>query len=212
MEEAVSDNQLVPQPLQATDEDRAQTERLLEDAFAHGRIDHDELLARTSRIWNARNRADLDLLLSGVGIADAGTVAELPRRMPVQHNAVTGKSGPPATFAMMGGSERAGHWVCPARHVATAVMGGVTIDLRDAEFESQDTTIVVIALMGGVDVIVPPDMDVQVTGVGIMGGFGRSNASGTVRPAANGPKVKVTGLALMGGGAVTVRTYGEPDD
>lgn len=50
--------------------------------------------------------------------------------------------------------------------------------------------------MGGVDVIVPPDVTLEVGGLAIMGGF-ESKAEGPGRPGA--PTVHVTGFALMGG-------------
>ncbi len=57
-------------------------------------------------------------------------------------------------------------------------------------------TIHAYALMGGVQIIVPEDIDVDVAGIGLMGGFDHS-ATGPGKPGA--PRLKVIGLALMGG-------------
>ena len=54
--------------------------------------------------------------------------------------------------------------------------------------------------MGGIEIIVPEDVTVQVTGVGIMGAF-EHIASGEGKP--GGPKIIVNGVAIMG--AVEVR-------
>jgi hypothetical protein len=51
-------------------------------------------------------------------------------------------------------------------------------------------------MMGGVDIIVGEDVEVDVSGFGVMGGFDH-RASGPGLPGA--PKVRVVGLALMGG-------------
>ena len=96
-------------------------------------------------------------------------------------------------------------WTCPARHTVFALMGGIDIDLREASLEAEHTTIVAVALMGGIDILVPDDLHVEIDGVGLMGGFGEDLGTWrkdprTVRPAPPGaPVVRVTGLALMGG-------------
>lgn len=53
--------------LLASDTDRDQVTRLLADAFAHGRLDHSEFDARTSRALAARTHGDLDDVLAGLG-------------------------------------------------------------------------------------------------------------------------------------------------
>ena len=85
-----------------------------------------------------------------------------------------------------------------------AVLGGVQLDLREARFSQREITIDVFTLMGGVDITVGEDVEVDVSGFGIMGGFDH-RASGPGLPGA--PRVRVVGLALMGG--VNVRR-GQP--
>ena len=50
--------------------------------------------------------------------------------------------------------------------------------------------------MGGVSITVPEDMDVDVSGIGFMGGFDHK-ASGPGGPGA--PRLRVVGFAMMGG-------------
>jgi hypothetical protein len=50
--------------------------------------------------------------------------------------------------------------------------------------------------MGGIQITVPEDIEVDVSGIAFMGGFDH-NASGTGVPGA--PRVKVVGFAMMGG-------------
>jgi hypothetical protein len=108
------------------------------------------------------------------------------------------------SVAILGGVDRGGTWVVPPRHSVVAVLGGVQLDLREARFSQREVTIDVFTLMGGVDIMVGDDVDVDVSGFGIMGGFDH-RASGPGLPGA--PKVRVVGLALMGG--VNVRR-GQP--
>lgn len=55
-------------------------------------------------------------------------------------------------------------------------------------------------IMGGMQVTVPPDLNVQVRDFGIMGGFGEhSELDEEPEPDPESPRVRVTGFALMGG-------------
>jgi hypothetical protein len=96
----------------------------------------------------------------------------------------------------MGGFSRKGQWVVPAQFTAVAVMGGGEIDLREARFAEPVATIHAYAIMGGIAIIVPEDVEVQVTGVGLMGAF-EHGSTGPGQP--GGPKLIVNGLAFWGG-------------
>ena len=114
------------------------------------------------------------------------------------------------SVAILGGVDRGGTWVVPPRHSVVAVLGGVHLDLREARFSQREVTIDVFTLMGGVDIMVGDDVEVDVSGFGIMGGFDH-RASGPGLPGA--PKVRVVGLALMGGVNVRrVQPGQDPDD
>jgi len=52
----------------------------------------------------------------------------------------------------MGGARRRGRWVVPRRYTCFALMGGIELDLREAQFSQRDVTIQAFSLMGGVDV------------------------------------------------------------
>jgi predicted membrane protein len=82
----------------------------------------------------------------------------------------------------------------------TAVMGGIELDLSRAATKLDEVVIEANALMGGVDLRVPPDWEVVVQGMGIMGGY-----DDATRPPVNmgigakRPRLIVTGQALWGG-------------
>jgi hypothetical protein len=106
-------------------------------------------------------------------------------------------------IAIFGGAERKGLWDPPKVLNTIAVFGGADIDLREARIPRSGMKINAVGLFGGVDVIVPPDVDVVVAGVGIFGGFG-----GKSRKAETGgdvPTVKVDGVAMFGGVDVKVK-------
>lgn len=117
---------------------------------------------------------------------------------------VTGEKGGSAfSVAVMFGADQGGDWICPPTHYSIAVMGGVGVDLRRARFEAHETEIVAVAIMGGIEIIVPEDIRLTVQGTGLMGGFGTSKSRDVVIAGhdlpPDAPRVRVTGIALMGG-------------
>ena len=105
-------------------------------------------------------------------------------------------------IAIMGGSSRKGNWEPPARLRVFALMGGVDLDFREADLLEGETVVEIVALMGGVNIVVPPDIDVQADGTGFMGGF--QNASNRA-PEPDAPRLRISGLAVMGGVEVKVK-------
>ena len=89
-----------------------------------------------------------------------------------------------------------------------AVMGGVELDFREALLPRGVTELKVYAIMGGVEVIVPPDLNVESHGIGIMGGFDHAGNE-MQHPDPNAPVLRVSGIALMGGVDIKVRHPGE---
>ena len=67
---------------------------------------------------------------------------------------------------------RKGSWEPPAKLRVLAFMGGIELDFREANLLEGETIVDVLAFMGGVNIIVPPEVDVQTDGVGFLGGFG----------------------------------------
>ena len=102
----------------------------------------------------------------------------------------------------MGGFRRRGTWTVGRWFTSLSFWGGGQIDLREARFSAPEVRIRAYAIMGGTQIIVPEDVEVEVRGLGIMGGFGHPED----RPAAPGaPRVVVTGLAFCGGVGVMRR-------
>ena len=110
--------------------------------------------------------------------------------------------------AIMGGVERRGRWTPARRTIVICAMGGADLDFREARFAPGETEIFIVALMGGADIVVPPDLAVDASGLAIMGGFGHQEQHDF--PAdADAPVLKIRGFALMGGVDVQVRYPGE---
>ena len=201
----------LPQPadrrqLRVSDADREQAAEVLRQAAGDGRITFDELDQRLGAAYAARTYGDLTEVTADLPAPGPppppGPLATAPGTFPAAR--IGGEPGSGMSVAILGGVDRGGTWVVPPRHSVVAVLGGVQLDLRTARFSQREVTIDVFTLMGGVDIIVGDDVEVDVSGFGIMGGFDH-RASGPGLPGA--PKIRVVGLALMGG--VSVRR-GQP--
>lgn len=200
--------------LRAGDRDRDRASRYLADAYADGRLSHDEYSERCDRALAAKHLADLDALLSDLTTEEPATAlarVQQPRTpAPVAQPAFVGDRGIPLSLAIMSGTERRGAWRTSATHTAIAFWGGVEIDLREASFDAPHSTIWCGAVMGGIEVIVPPHVRLQVEGLAIMGGFGVEGPA--INPAdlpSDAPVVTIRGFAFWGGVGVTREGYEE---
>jgi class 3 adenylate cyclase len=193
--------------IRISDADRERVIGLLKTSCGEGRLTLDEFSERCGATWAAQTAGDLGLVLADLphsfGPEPTGAVA-IPGQAPVP-------SGPRPVFtdqstrwtvAVLSGSRRKGRWRLRHQTNAVALMGGCELDLRQAEVEGPEVVINAWAIMGGVDVIVPEGIAVELTGFGIMGGKDAKIKNVPVLPGS--PVVRVRAFALMGG--VTVRS------
>jgi Domain of unknown function (DUF1707) len=185
--------------LRVSDADREQVAEVLRKAAGDGRIDFDELDDRLAAAYAAKTYGDLAAVtadLPGPGVQPPSPVAPPATRGSFPPERIGGTPGAGVSIAVMSGVERSGPWVVPPRHSCFALMGGIKLDLREARFSQREVTIDACTLMGGIDIIVGEDIEVDVSGFGCMGGFDH-RAAGPGVPGA--PRVRVIGLAIMGG-------------
>ena len=189
---------------------RQATANLLTEALADGQIDITEFDERTAQVWQATYADELEHLTADVEVPDSkkpdSQVTVTPRTQPTME-IVPHQGGSAFSFAVMGGSTSKGSWHIARHHTSLAMMGGNYLDLREATLSSHETVITAVALMGGIDIVVPEDVRVINEGFGIMGGFGvTDHPSCTLRVddiPASAPIVRVRGLGLMGGVGIT---------
>lgn len=83
--------------------------------------------------------------------------------------------------------------------VITAVFGGAEVDLRNTRLQG-DATIEVFAAFGGIEIKVPQEWDVHVSGIPVFGGI----EDGTRKPNAdNPPRLYLKGTCMFGGVEIT---------
>ncbi|MCE2455711.1 MAG: DUF1707 and DUF2154 domain-containing protein [Gemmatimonadetes bacterium] len=115
-----------------------------------------------------------------------------------------------SVVAVFGGTVRGGSWRPARKTFALALFGGADIDLREAELPTGVTELHVVAAWGGVDIVVPPDLVVEIGGMAVFGGFDRTVDGGSAPVAKpDSPVLRIKGLAFMGGVDVTARYPGE---
>ncbi|MEV7414240.1 DUF1707 domain-containing protein [Streptomyces sp. NPDC089919] len=189
--------------LRASDADRERVVERLRDAVAEGRLDMDEFEERLEAAYRSRTYAELAPLTRDLPGAPAAAAP-----VPVAH---TGESWPAriggagtsgTAVAVMSGFQRKGRWTVPRRFDAVVFWGGGDIDLREADFEAREVVINCVAIMGGIQITVPPGVAVDVRGIGVMGAFDQRMPD--TAPDVDAPRVVVTGFAFWGG--VDIRT------
>jgi hypothetical protein len=178
--------------MRVSDGDRERAAGVLREAAGHGRITMDELDERLELAYAAKTYADLAAVTRDLpGPAQAPSAVQ-----PAVAGRIGGAPRSKFSVAIMSGARRTGRWVVPRTYVGVAVMGGIELDLREAQFSEPEVTIHAYTVMGGIEITVPEDIDVDVSGIAFMGGFDH-NASGPGAPGA--PRLRVLGFALMGG-------------
>ncbi len=204
------------------DAQRQQAVDRLCEAFADDRLEVEEFERRVELAHRAAHADELARLLADLpasrppAVREPASAAQTARP---SHPAVREGARPATQLAsavqgvsvvagILGGATRKGNWRPARTNYAVGVMGGFELDLREAVFPPGVTEIRVFAMWGGGEIIVPPDVALEVSAIGIMGGFDESYYA-PADPAPDAPVVRVTGLALMGGAAIEVRYPGE---
>src|SRR6201992_556619 len=170
----------------AADTDRIQIAQLLAYAAEQGRLQLKDYEDRLTRAYAATTYEELDKLR-----ADLPGAPISPRR--------GGKPNPAPSMlllALMSGFERRGRWNVPKKLTTVTFCGSGVLDLRYADFTSTDVEIHVYSVMGMQNILLPPEVNVQIEGHGVMGGFD-TTVLGDGTPGA--PTVKIRGFSLWGG-------------
>ncbi len=176
--------------------------------YAYDNINDHELGLRIEQAEAGRTHAELRALVAdlplfhepGTSAPSGGIQMGSPNAPTVEGSHVELNSGKVSTsatvFAVLGGAERRGVWR-PARSTkVVAVMGGVDLDYRRAIFPPGRTVVTALCIMGGLDIVVPPGVAVEVTALPILGGVDDRTDS-PEDPSA--PVLEVRAIAIMGG-------------
>jgi class 3 adenylate cyclase len=183
--------------VRVSDADRNRMIDELRTYTGDGILTLDEFSDRVSLVFEATTRADLERVVADLRTAP---VQQPERRTKVSRNVV----------GVMSGARRTGRWR-PGEELNTfAFMGGCEIDLRQAEIDNNEVLINATAIMGGVDIIVPDGIRVELDEFHFMGAVETRLGSAPLIPGS--PIVRIKAFALMGSVIVrTKRTRAERD-
>jgi hypothetical protein len=182
--------------LRASDADRELVVTTLREGAAQGRLTFDELAQRTELAYEASTGTELQRL-----------VADLPQTEPEVEVESVPRRVRRWNVAVLGGCERRGRWRPSPHSVALAILGGVELDLRDATIEGRELLLTAVAILGGIEIVVPEGVAVDVGGFALLGGNEHQQGNVPVRPGT--PVVHVRAFSLLGGIEVKARRGGD---
>jgi hypothetical protein len=110
----------------------------------------------------------------------------------------------------MGSTNRNGLWRSEGTPRAVAVLGSIAVDLVTHPLGPGEHELRCVAVLGSIDIRVPPDLPVEIEGVGVLGSFEAKGAASpsTARP--DGPRLRITGAAVFGSVDVIVQKPRDP--
>ncbi|WP_214417187.1 DUF1707 SHOCT-like domain-containing protein [Sphaerisporangium fuscum] len=193
--------------MRASDAEREAVVERLRQASVDGRLTLSELTERTEAAYLAVTHAELAQITADL----PGGPAFAPESAPPAY-----RPAPPAPMgrarrwyvAVMGDTKRRGKWRVDQEIGAVAVMGDVTIDLREAEVRSNEVDIVATCVMGDIKIIVPDGVDVDLSGMAIMGD--KKVDVLEAPPGQNVPVVRVRAYVVMGDVKIIGDSRAEP--
>ncbi len=192
-----------PEEIRASDAEREAVVARLNTATSEGRLALDEFSERVDRAYQARTRGELDDLVRDLP-ASSG-VAPVAGSAPVVRS-TQGRGHTHWHVLPLGGMSRRGRWRVPESTVSVTVIGGVSMDLREAELAAREVTVTSVTVIGGLDVVVPSGMRVEVEGFSLLGG---RKVDVDERAAPDAPTLRLRIFSIIGG--VSVRSRRPPD-
>lgn len=189
----------------------------LSQAFASDDLTLAEFEDRVDRCYQVATVRELEELFEDLPVAprlpgpEEGAAAEAASDVAVPPpSAPASRRGFDVLVGFWSGVGRKGSWTPARRTLAVGFMGGVELDFRQARFPPGETVVDVAAVMGGVEITVPPGLRVESFGLPLMGGFDRLDQDGD-GSRAPGAVLRIRGLALMGGVEIRVARTGEEE-
>jgi len=178
--------------------------------FANDAMSVEEFERRVELAHRAATVEDLKRLLEDLPGAGVPAVRAESSPAPRRDKGVTAAAHVKereVMVAILGGSTRKGAWTPARQNYAVAVWGGAHLDFREAVFGPGVTDVRVFAMWGGVEIIVPPGINVESHGIGILGGFEHRSEHTYIE--SDAPTLRIAGVAGMGGVDIHARYPGE---
>lgn len=190
--------------LRIGDRERRAVDARLQAAVGDGILTLHEYDERAAQLWEARTGGDLAVLTADLPGHRPSSPVLTPAASPFGPAFGT-PPRPRRSLAVMSGDCLSGPFPAGQRLESYAVMGGATVDLRRHDLPAE-LHVRAVAVMGGVEVLVPRGATVHLSGAAVMGG-----RDCTLDPPRDGgPVVHLEAWAVMGG--VEVKHGGADQD
>lgn len=192
--------------------ERERTVQTLCTHFAQDHLTTQELELRFEAAYRAGSLDELQALTSGLpALAVTSSTTASPTPLPMYSvsapSAASAAQPEKRYLAIMGEVRRQGMWTVPMRVKASAWMGAIRLDLREAQIPEGGVDIDATAVMGEVRIILPPGLHADVDGLAIMGEF--SDLTAGTASTLSAPAIRVRGEAFMGSVRVETRLPNE---
>jgi len=169
--------------VRASDAERERTVVRLREASAEGRLTLEEFIERMTNAYEARTHGELEVLTHDLPSVGGISVS---RRRPTR-----------LLFSLFSSTEREGRIRMRRRVACVAVFGNIDLDLRQATFERDVVTVILVGAFATADVYVPEGVEVDMRGLSL---FGHARANGNDPPPRPGtPLVRVFAISLWAG-------------
>jgi class 3 adenylate cyclase len=179
-----------------SDTDREQVAAVLREHCIEGRLTLEEFSARLDALYSARTDAELATVLD-----DLPAPAPEPARPKRRSWLVT----------LLGSVQRRGPWRVPRRIFAFSILGSPDLDFRRAVIDTEEVRITSIAFMGVLTAIVPAGVEVDLGGLGLIGGNDFVTRE-DIEPTSGGPRLRIRCYALFGGARIEHVRAGQADE
>ena len=187
---------------------REQVIARLSESYAQDTFDVDELERRLDLAHGARSVAELDALVGDLGpaAADPATSALVlagPAAIDDPNRADAKKQR-----VIMSSIERRGRWTVPRKLDLRIFWGNIELDFREASISPGVTTIHVGVLMGNMEVVLPPNLAIEVEVSSFAGNVTERHRVPPEHDPAR-PQIRIVGAVRFGNLEITTRLPGE---
>ncbi|WP_157683134.1 DUF1707 SHOCT-like domain-containing protein [Microlunatus soli] len=189
--------------LRASDADRDRVAQLLGAAHADGRLAAEEYQERLDRLYAGRTLGDLERVSDDLGGAEdlrgaAGSSEVVAAGAPERGGALAVPERVRPQLAILSQTMARPTGRIEGRLVAVSVFGNVQVDLSHATIGPEGVLVTANTVAGAVNITVPADARVTMTGLPLVGSLSPTRDPGPV----DGPRVVVK--AFAGLGSVTI--------
>ena len=194
------------------DAKRKRTVDALCEHFANDALQLDDFEARVDMAHRAKTPEELRQILLDLPSGDLPIRAEDASKLPMARP----EPGVPASrvkerdtiVAVLSASKRMGRWIPARKSTVVGVVGSVELDYRDALLGPGVTEVMAVAVLGNVEVLVPPGLYVECEGMAVLGNIEQVEDT-LLEVDPDAPMLRIKGVAVLGNVEVRTRYPGE---